>query len=231
MAVPSITLLPDPPLPTDPEAVFDAKAGASLTAQQLMVPQINTSLAWIGQQIASIGGYASTATDAANAASASATAADQSKTAAQAAASAAASSAGLPSLAGNARRPLAVLPNETGASWQTAIKALYIEPMIKQSSGGAVSLNVGTSGLFDITMTANTTLSITNLPTLSATEMLVVVIRLTNGATAYSVTFPAAWTWEIPGGLAISAPTAGKTVEVIVTFEGSTVVARQGSQT
>ena len=47
MAVPQVSLLPDPPLPTDAEDVFDAKAGATLTAQQLMVPQINTALNFI----------------------------------------------------------------------------------------------------------------------------------------------------------------------------------------
>ena len=48
--------LPDPPLPTDAEDVFDAKAGATLTAQQKMVnvdingklvPQINAATAQI----------------------------------------------------------------------------------------------------------------------------------------------------------------------------------------
>ena len=38
---PKIDLIPDPPLPTDPEDVFDQKAGETLTAQQAMVPQIN----------------------------------------------------------------------------------------------------------------------------------------------------------------------------------------------
>lgn len=57
MAVPSIDLLPDPPLPTDPEDIFDAKAGASLTAQQAMVPQINITLTWIGQQVSAVDGY------------------------------------------------------------------------------------------------------------------------------------------------------------------------------
>lgn len=47
MAVPQVNLLPDPPLPTDAEDVFDAKAGASLTAQQAIVPQINAALTFI----------------------------------------------------------------------------------------------------------------------------------------------------------------------------------------
>ena len=52
MAIDLLSPLPDPPLPTDAEDVFDAKAGATLTAQQKMVnvdingklvPQINAA--------------------------------------------------------------------------------------------------------------------------------------------------------------------------------------------
>lgn len=50
MAVPQIDLIPDPPLPTDAEAVFDTKAGASLTAQQVMVSQINSAILWMNSQ-------------------------------------------------------------------------------------------------------------------------------------------------------------------------------------
>ncbi|WP_062390967.1 hypothetical protein [Pseudomonas abietaniphila] len=82
MAVPSITLLPDPPLPTDPEAVFDAKAGASLTAQQAMVPQINTSLTWIGAQVTTVDGYRQAAAQSVSDAQGYASAANTSKNAA-----------------------------------------------------------------------------------------------------------------------------------------------------
>lgn len=44
MAIPTLTPLPDPPLPTDPEAVFDTKAGNSLTAQKSMVDQMNADV-------------------------------------------------------------------------------------------------------------------------------------------------------------------------------------------
>ena len=56
MAIDLLSPLPDPPLPTDAEDVFDAKAGATLTAQQKMVnvdingklvPQINAATAQI----------------------------------------------------------------------------------------------------------------------------------------------------------------------------------------
>lgn len=45
MAIQPLALLPDPPLPTDAEEVFDGKAGATLTAQQYMVNvDFNTKL-------------------------------------------------------------------------------------------------------------------------------------------------------------------------------------------
>lgn len=37
MAIPLLKLMPDPPLPTDPEAVFDEKAGVYLSAEQNLV--------------------------------------------------------------------------------------------------------------------------------------------------------------------------------------------------
>ena len=54
---PSISILPPAPLPTDAEAVFDAKAGASLTAQAAMVPEVNAALAWQAGSMAETKGY------------------------------------------------------------------------------------------------------------------------------------------------------------------------------
>jgi|SRR5476649_2013076 len=84
MAIPPrIDPIPDPPLPTDSETVFDIKAGASLTAQQAMVPQINAAIAFINK----------TAVDASDAIEASATAVDAKKSAVASANNAAASAA------------------------------------------------------------------------------------------------------------------------------------------
>jgi len=54
---PSISILPPAPLPTDAEAVFDAKAGASLTAQAAMVQDVNAALAWQAGSMAETKGY------------------------------------------------------------------------------------------------------------------------------------------------------------------------------
>lgn len=231
VTAPVITPLPDPPLPTDSPATFDSKAGASLLAQQAMVPQINTSLSWIATQVNASEGYKNDAATSASSASGSAASADQSRIAAQAAAAAAGSSAGLPSLSGNARRPLAVLANESGVSWLTQVKALYIEPLLKTNVTGSYALGIGTSGFFNLTLTGNTTLSFSGTPTLSATEALVLVVRINQGATAYSLTFPASIIWISAGGISPGAPAANKTIEYLFTFEGSQIFGRKGSGT
>ena len=231
VTAPTLTPLPPAPLPTDAEAVFDAKAGVRLTAEEVMVVELNASFGWIATQVNAAEGYAVTASQAATAAGDSAEAAGVSLAATQALAAALGDDAGLPSLAGNARRALAVLQDESGASFQSQIKALYIEPILKQSSGGSVSLNVGVSGLFDLTLTANTAVTFTGLPTLSASEMLILVLRVTQGATAYSLTLPGSIVWLIPGGQAPSPPNSGRSIEYIFTFEGSTIIGRQGSST
>lgn len=231
VTAPTITPLPPAPLPTDAEAIFDAKAGASLTAQASMVVELNTTFAWVATQVNAAEGYAITASQAATAAGDSAEAAGVSLAATQALAAALGDDAGLPSLIGNARRALAVLPNESGVSFQSQIKALYVEPLLKANATGAYVLNVGTTGFFNLALTGNTTLSVTGLPTLSATETLVVAIRVSQGATAYSLTWPSGIVWISSGGTVPSTPTANKTIEYTLTFEGSQVFGRKGSGT
>lgn len=69
---PPITLLPAPPLPTDPEAVFDTKAGVSLTAQVAMVPEVNAALNWVAGAMVDTKGYKDAAATSASNASTSA---------------------------------------------------------------------------------------------------------------------------------------------------------------
>lgn len=79
---PSISILPPAPLPTDAEAVFDAKAGVRLTAEEVMVTEQNAALAWQAGSMADTKGYKEAAATSAGAASDSATAAANSATAA-----------------------------------------------------------------------------------------------------------------------------------------------------
>ncbi|UHC81654.1 hypothetical protein LS633_25145 [Pseudomonas sp. NIBR-H-19] len=84
MAIQPLALLPDPPLPTDAEEVFDGKAGATLTAQQYMVnvdfntkliPAINLAVVQVAEDIGVSAAAAAAAAGSASAAAVSATAA------------------------------------------------------------------------------------------------------------------------------------------------------------
>ena len=98
MAIQPLTPMPAPPLPTDPEEVFDEHAGTSLTAQvtftnemnEEVIPGINAAVAQVaadalyaGQAAdraeavdTNVGAQVAAATAAANSAAASATAAE-----------------------------------------------------------------------------------------------------------------------------------------------------------
>jgi hypothetical protein len=71
MAILPLTPLPQPPLPTDPEDVFDAHAGASLTAQVTFTNEMNTNVIpainTASQQVAADALYAGQAADRAEA--------------------------------------------------------------------------------------------------------------------------------------------------------------------
>ena len=82
VTAPTITPLPPAPLPTDAEAVFDAKAGVRLTAEEVMVVELNASFSWIATQVNTAEGYKNAAATSAGAAADSAIAANGFKNAA-----------------------------------------------------------------------------------------------------------------------------------------------------
>ncbi|WP_296257712.1 MULTISPECIES: WD40/YVTN/BNR-like repeat-containing protein [unclassified Pseudomonas] len=82
MAVPQLTLLPDPPLLTDDEDTYNIKADATVVAQQKSIPEINLSLIWIGQQVTAVNDYRQQAAQSATDAQKAASAANDSKVAA-----------------------------------------------------------------------------------------------------------------------------------------------------
>lgn len=57
MATPVITALPPAPTPSDSPDLFASKAGTFVSAQVLMVPEINASFTWVAQQLTTIDGY------------------------------------------------------------------------------------------------------------------------------------------------------------------------------
>ena len=92
VTAPTITPLPPAPLPTDAEAVFDAKAGVRLTAEEVMVVELNASFGWVATQVSAAEDYKNAAATSAGAAADSAAAANSSKNAAAQSATAAAES-------------------------------------------------------------------------------------------------------------------------------------------
>lgn len=158
---PPITLLPSPPLPTDPEAVFDTKAGVSLTAQVAMVPEINTALAWVAGALVDTKGYKDAAATSAGNAADSATLAGQkvglatdqvalattqannaaaSANSAQVSSAAAGAAAGQPSLVGNAGKVLTVNAGATGVLWLDGL------PSVAGNAGKFLQVNSAGSG-------------------------------------------------------------------------------------
>lgn len=150
VTAPVIDLLPDPPLPTDPESVFDAKAGASLTAQQASIPQLNTAFDWVATQVNAAEGHKNAAATSASAASDSATSAGSSKSSAetaaqtaQIAAAAAGASAGIgqlgnpgDSLQVNAARTGLVFGPSDGKVGDVLISARNPGPLFVPANGG-----------------------------------------------------------------------------------------------
>jgi hypothetical protein len=162
-AIPLLTPLPDPPLPTDAEAVFDAKAGASLTAQQTFVNvDMNTKV------IPGINQAVTDATTAKNAASQSASDAAGSASAANASKLAAAQSATDATNNGAQQVQLAAaqvtLAQQARDSAQTAAAAA-------QSAAGLPALN-GAGNTLTINPTNDGVVFASPLPLLHATALL-----------------------------------------------------------
>lgn len=170
MPVPLVSLLPDPPLPTDPEQVFDNKVGASLLAQQAMVPEMNTQAEFTNQRAIDADASATAAAASTVSASDSATAAQQQvalaadqvtlaeghasqagqyKTSAEVAAAAAASAAGLPTLVGAAGRALVVSADELTVEWGDVTPPLVQKPAALSPAAGTTGLE---SAAFSLTL-------------------------------------------------------------------------------
>ena len=221
MAVPVISNVPPAPTRSDAPADFTPKADALAGALQPMVVQYNASLVWVADKVNAAQGYASSA-------SSDAGRAEQAAASAASVAASLGSQAALPSLAGNARRALAVNADESGVSFQTLIQGLFIEPGQVSSVGGPVALNISTSGMFSLTLTAAANISFT-LPSLTASQVMVFVVEIQQGSTAFAVTWPASVVWTAPGGIAPATPNAGKRTEYIFTVQGGTVKGRKGA--
>lgn len=276
MPVPLVSLLPDPPLPTDPEQVFDNKVGASLLAQQAMVPEMNTQAEFTNQRAidADASAQAAAASEAAAEADraevAANTAAVASNTATvvaradevaantlqvaadadQVAADRVAVDAALASIADGPVASVAGLSGvvtleqlrSAGVATQVGAESLsnktvsgprasmaqYIDKTVTNAAAsGTVTLNLSAADVFDLTLTGNTALAVNNAPDLSG-ETFTIVVRVRQGATAYSLAWFAGITWLATSTPAT--PTANKIAEYILsTTDGTNWLGRKGA--
>ena len=247
MAIDLLTALPDPPLPTDEEDVFDAKAGATLTAQQKMVnvdingklvPQINAATLQIttdknaaaqsataavasataaGQQVGLAAEEVTKASAQVQLAVAARTGSEAARDSSQNFAAAAGAAIGAPALTTNRRRPLVVNDAETGAVWA---RALSIPHYIDKSESSS------RTGSFVLDITYSTVFDITLTGNASVGllnlpvlngESFTLVIRLRQGGTARTFAWFTNVTWLTPGGTAPPLPLANKITEYVFT--------------
>lgn len=131
---PLISALPPAPLPTDAEAIFDAKAGARLTAEEVMVAEVNIVVSWMNGVLIDTQSVAANA----EAAARSETAASEASASAQVYAAAAQSALGIPAMAGKAGMSLMVNAGETAPYWGSTFPAY--------SGNGGKFLQLNTAG-------------------------------------------------------------------------------------
>lgn len=113
------------------------------------------------------------------------------------------------------------------------ISAVYILDKISTVSAatGTVTLNLANASIFNLTLTGNTTLALSNVPVLDQ-EILSIVITVTQGATPYTLTWFNGLTWRTIGGVAAAAPAANKTTEYIITSTATgAYIGRKGAAT
>lgn len=107
---------------------------------------------------------------------------------------------------------------------------VFIDNSNIASVSGTQTLSLSTDGTFDFTLSANTTFSITNVPTLVGQQTIYIVVRLRQGATAYTPTWFTGITWLTSDGLAPAAPAANKIAEYIFTStDGTSWLGRKGA--
>lgn len=95
---------------------------------------------------------------------------------------------------------------------------------------GTVTCDLAAATYFDLTLTGNTTLAFTNVPT-PVNQIFSWTVKVTMGGTLRTWAFPAI-TWYTPGGVAPTAPAVGKTIELVFsTTDGTTIVGRAGPST
>ena len=140
----------------------------------------------------------------------------------------------LPSVSGLARKPLTTgEASATTREWSDTLSiSKYIDKMIAATATASHALNLSVATVFDLTLSVNTTFTISNMPSLSG-ESLTLVIRIRQNAAPKTIAWFSGITWLTPGGLVPAVPAANQIVEYILstTGTGTTWVGRVGAST
>lgn len=237
MPIAALTPLVVPPTQATPAVDWPDDADAFVTDQyrwtlefnSTTIPAMNAAVSQVNDDALSAASSASDAADSAQVAANVVSDVDDAVANAEAAAAAAQAAAGLPALTGNKRKPLAVSDDETMATFRDELSlAKYMDlAVLNAAATGTVTLNMALGSVHILTLTGNATLALSNLPTLSG-EVLSIVVRVTQGATARTLTWFAGITWLNANG-APAAPAANKTIEYILTYNGSAWIGRRGA--
>ena len=140
----------------------------------------------------------------------------------------------LPALPGNARKPLTPGDAATAAEWSDTLSiSKYIDKLLFYgTSAASFALDISRATVFDITLSVNTTFTLSNMPSLSG-ESLTLVIRVRQAAAPKTIAWFAGITWLTYGGVVPPTPGANQIIEYVLstTGTGATWVGRVGAST
>jgi len=84
--------------------------------------------------------------------------------------------------------------------------------------------------VFNLSLIGTTTLALQQIPTFGANDTLSIVIRISQGGVAYTLSWFSGITWLTPGGTAPTLPSANNSAEyVLSTTNGVNWVGRKGA--
>jgi len=119
------------------------------------------------------------------------------------------------------------LTNKTVSGPRSSMAQYIDKTVANAAAAGTVTLDLSTADVFDLTLSGNATLALSNAPALSG-ETFSIVVRVRQGATAYSLAWFAGITWL--AAVTPVAPAANKIIEYILsTTDGATWLGRKGA--
>lgn len=97
----------------------------------------------------------------------------------------------------------------------------YDDCVVNAAATGTVTCNLATATVFDLTLTGNTTIAFSNVPT-PTNQIFSWVVRVTMGGTLRTLTMPTV-TWLTPTGT-FDTPAVGKVIEYIFSTQNGTLI-------